>query len=116
MILTCGGFENNPTMIRNYVDGPAHAYPVGTPYNTGDRIRMGVEVGADPWHMNNVSGPLLSFKAPEIPVAQWLNLPHGKSFLFVARDGKRFGQAGDWNAQLDGEKRIRLPERAKGIS
>lgn len=56
---------------------------------------MGVEVGADLWHMNNVSGPLLSFKAPEIPVAQWLNLPHGKSFLFVARDGKRFTMEGD---------------------
>ena len=95
VILTCGGFENNQKMIRNYVDGLADAYPVGTPYNTGDGIRMGIEVGAELWHMNNVSGPLLSFKAPDIPVAQWLNLPHGKSFLFVAKDGTRFTMEGD---------------------
>lgn len=95
VILTCGGFENNPVMVRNYVDGLSHAYPVGTPYNTGDGIRMGIEVGAELWHMNNVSGPLLSFKAQEIAVAQWLNLPHGKSYLFVAGDGTRFTMEGD---------------------
>jgi succinate dehydrogenase/fumarate reductase flavoprotein subunit len=95
VVLTCGGFENNPTMIRTYVDGLPHIYPNGTPYNTGDGIRMGIEVGAELWHMNNISGPLMSFKAPEIPVAQWLNLPHGKSYIFVASDGKRFTMEGD---------------------
>jgi hypothetical protein len=95
VVLTCGGFENNPTMVRTYVDGLPHIYPNGTPYNTGDGIRMGIEVGAELWHMNNISGPLMSFKAPELPVAQWLNLPHGKSYIFVASDGTRFTMEGD---------------------
>jgi succinate dehydrogenase/fumarate reductase flavoprotein subunit len=95
VVLTCGGFENNPAMVRNYVDGLPRIFPNGTPYNTGDGIRMGLEVGAQLWHMNNISGPILSFKAPEIAVAQWLNLPKGTSYLFVARDGSRFTMEGD---------------------
>lgn len=95
VVLTCGGFENNPAMVRTYVDGLPHVFPVGTPYNTGDGVRMGVEVGADLWHMNNVSGPILAFKAPELPVAQWLNLPHGTSFLFIGADGDRFTMEGE---------------------
>jgi len=95
VVLTCGGFENNPTMVRNYVSGLTEIYPHGTPYNTGDGVRMGLEVGAELWHMNNISGPLLSFKAPDIPVAQWLSLPHGKSYIFVGGDGARFTMEGD---------------------
>ena len=95
VVLTCGGFENNPTMIRNYVGDLPHVFPVGTPYNTGDGVRMGLEIGADLWHMNNVSGPILSFKASEIPVAQWLNLPHGRSYIFVGADGTRFTVEGE---------------------
>jgi succinate dehydrogenase/fumarate reductase flavoprotein subunit len=95
VVLTCGGFENNPAMVRNYVDGLPRIFPNGTPYNTGDGIRMGLEVGAQLWHMNNISGPLLSFKAPEIAVAQWLNLPPSKSYLFVAGDGSRFTMEGE---------------------
>ena len=33
VVLTCGGFENNPAMIRNYVNGLPRVFPVGTPYN-----------------------------------------------------------------------------------
>jgi succinate dehydrogenase/fumarate reductase flavoprotein subunit len=95
VILGSGGFENNPAMLRNYVDGLPRLYPHGSPYNTGDGIRMAAEVGADLWHMNNISGPLMSFKVPEIAIAQWLNLPHGKSYLFVAGDGARFTMEGD---------------------
>ncbi len=50
VVLTCGGFENNPAMVRTYVDGLPNIYPHGTPYNAGDGIRMGIEVGADLWH------------------------------------------------------------------
>ena len=95
VVLTGGGFENNAAMVRNYIDGLPRIFPNGTPYNTGDGIRMGLEVGAELWHMNNISGPLLSFKTPEIAVAQWLNLPHGNSYMFVAGDGSRFTMEGD---------------------
>ncbi|NEU14525.1 FAD-binding protein [Methylobacterium sp. BTF04] len=107
VVLTCGGFENAPVMVRNYVTGLPTVYPVGTPYNTGDGIRMGIEVGADLWHMNNVSGPILSFKAPDIPVAQWLNLAHGKSYIFVGADGGRFTMEGEPCSVGDAHGKVR---------
>jgi len=95
VVLTCGGFEANPEMIRNYIQGLPVSYPVGTPYNTGDGVRMGLEIGVDLWHMNNIAGPLVAFKAADIPVAQWLNLPRGGNYLFIAGDGKRFTMEGE---------------------
>jgi succinate dehydrogenase/fumarate reductase flavoprotein subunit len=95
VVLTCGGFENNPAMVRAFVDGLPRIFPHGSPYNSGDGIRMAAEVGAELWHMNNISGPLLSFKAPDIPVAQWLNLPQGTNYIFVAADGARFTMEGN---------------------
>jgi succinate dehydrogenase/fumarate reductase flavoprotein subunit len=95
VILTCGGFENNPAMARNYLDALPYVFPIGTPYNTGDGIRMSLEIGADLWHMANVSGPILGFKAPEIPTSMWLNLPHANSYIFVGADGRRFTMEGE---------------------
>jgi len=95
VVLTCGGFENNPAMIHTYLNGLPHVYPVGTPYNTGDGIRMGIEAGADLWHMGNIAGPEFFFKAPGIPFSRWINLPHVNSYMFVARDGKRFMAEGN---------------------
>lgn len=50
VVLACGGFENNPQMIQDYL-GATRYLPIGTLYNTGDGVRMGQEVGADLWHM-----------------------------------------------------------------
>ena len=94
-MLTCGGFENNLTVVRTYVNALPYVYPVGTPYNTGDGIRMAQEVGADLWHMSNIAGPELFFKAPDLPVGRWINLPHLDSYIFVAADGRRFIAEGD---------------------
>jgi succinate dehydrogenase/fumarate reductase flavoprotein subunit len=47
--LCTGGFENNQGMIRDYLGMP-YAYPKGSPYNTGDGIRMAMAIGADLWH------------------------------------------------------------------
>ena len=52
VVLTCGGFENNPEMIKDYL-GLSHCAPLGTLYNTGDGIHLVQEVGADLWHMNS---------------------------------------------------------------
>jgi succinate dehydrogenase/fumarate reductase flavoprotein subunit len=65
VVLTCGGFENNQEMIRNYLPGLPYCYTSGTPYNEGDGIRMGLSVGADLWHMNNYAGPSMALKVPE---------------------------------------------------
>ena len=50
VVLACGGFENNPAMMQDYL-GVARAMPIGGMYNKGDGVRMGIEVGADQWHM-----------------------------------------------------------------
>src|ERR1051325_5743925 len=51
VVLTCGGFENNQEMIRNYLPGVPYCYTTGSPYNEGDGITMAMSVGADLWHM-----------------------------------------------------------------
>jgi succinate dehydrogenase/fumarate reductase flavoprotein subunit len=65
VVLTCGGFENNQEMIRNYLPGLPFCYTSGTPYNEGDGVNMALQVGADLWHMNNYAGPSMALKAPE---------------------------------------------------
>jgi succinate dehydrogenase/fumarate reductase flavoprotein subunit len=65
VILTCGGFENNQEMIRNYLPGLPYCYTSGSPHNEGDGITMSMEVGADLWHMNNYAGPSMALKVPE---------------------------------------------------
>lgn len=65
VVLTCGGFENNQDMIRNYLPGLPYCYTSGTPYNDGDGIKMAQRVGADLWHMNNYAGPSMALKVPE---------------------------------------------------
>ena len=107
VVLACGGFENNPAMIRTYLTGLPHVYPVGTPYNTGDGVRMGIEADADLWHMGNIAGPEFFFKAPEIPFSRWINLPHVNSYMFVARDGERFMAEGNAAMGADRHGKIR---------
>lgn len=50
VVLACGGFENNPDMIQDYI-GAVRLVPFGSLYNQGDGIKFGREVGADMWHM-----------------------------------------------------------------
>ena len=65
VVLTCGGFENNQEMIRNYLPGLPYCYTSGSPYNEGDGVTMAMAVGADLWHMNNFAGPSMALKVPE---------------------------------------------------
>lgn len=95
VILTCGGFENNQEMIRNFLPGVKYCYTSGTPYNEGDGIRMAMQVGADLWHMNNYAGPSMAFKAPEVPttfslVPLHFSLQPPGGMIVVGPDAKRF--------------------------
>jgi len=94
VILCTGGFENNQEMIRDYLLLP-YGYPFGTPYNTGDGIRMAQAVGADLWHMGNVAGPSLSFRAPGVDWAFGAGFSSpGGGYIFVASDATRFVNEG----------------------
>ena len=67
VILATGGFEFDEEMKLQYL----RVYPsyfTASPANTGDGIRMALDVGAQLWHMNCVSARVV-MKFPELPVA-----------------------------------------------
>jgi tricarballylate dehydrogenase len=50
VVLASGGFEANPEMRTRYLGANWELARVrGTPYNTGDGIRMAIDIGALPW-------------------------------------------------------------------
>jgi succinate dehydrogenase/fumarate reductase flavoprotein subunit len=90
VVLCTGGFENNQDMIRDYLGMPC-GYPKGSPYNTGDGIKMAMAVGADLWHMDNQAGPDFNFRIPGKEWAFGYNFsPPGKNWIWIAKDATRF--------------------------
>lgn len=51
VVLACGGYENNPEMVRDYLGMTNYAF-CGTDHNTGDGIKLALGAGADLWHMH----------------------------------------------------------------
>jgi len=95
VVLTCGGFENNQEMIRNYLPGVPYCYTSGTPYNEGDGITMALTVGADLWHMNNYAGPSMALKVPEVRTTFSMQALHYSKvipggMIVVGPDARRF--------------------------
>lgn len=95
VVLTCGGFENNQEMIRNYLPGIPYCYTSGSPYNEGDGISMAMSVGADLWHMNNYAGPSMALKVPEVRTSFSMQALHFSKILpggmiVVGPDARRF--------------------------
>jgi len=95
VILTCGGFENDQELIRNYLPGLPYCYTNGSPYNEGDGIRMALSVGADLWHMNNYAGPSMALKVPEYRTTFSMTPLHfshdsGGGMVVVGPDATRF--------------------------
>jgi succinate dehydrogenase/fumarate reductase flavoprotein subunit len=95
VVLTCGGFENNQQMIRDYLPGVPYCYTSGSPYNEGDGITMAMSVGADLWHMNNYAGPSMALKVPEIRTTFSMQALHYSKetpggMIVVGPDARRF--------------------------
>lgn len=86
--LCCGGFESNPEMQQNYTERVYWPSTGNAHYNTGDGIKMALEVGADLWHMSNVVTNI-EFYDPENKISTFAfrGLSHG---ILVGMDGKRF--------------------------
>lgn len=93
VILTCGGFENDLNMLRQYIPLPnTEVYPSGTWYNRGDGVRMTMALGAQMWHMNNFAS--FSWNGYLTKDRDWMmtgstnrNL---KDFVFIGPRGRRF--------------------------
>lgn len=96
VILTCGGFEYDKTMLLNYLG--QNYFGMCNPANTGDGIRMAAEVGADLWHMSGVAASL-GFKFPEFPFAIRQSIPY-PGFIYVDQTGKRFMDEAGTDAHL----------------
>jgi succinate dehydrogenase/fumarate reductase flavoprotein subunit len=95
VVLTCGGFENNQQMIRDYLPGVPYCYTSGSPYNEGDGITMAMSVGADLWHMNNYAGPSMALKVPEVRTTFSMQALHYSKeipggMIVVGPDARRF--------------------------
>lgn len=116
VILTCGGFEWNQAMLRDFVKG-SPIYSFGNPGNTGDGILMAQAVGAGLWHMTGISCPL-GVKVPDFEAAFRLGLisvgyekltgtkDHLPAFIIVDKFGKRFVnergvETHSWNMAVD---------------
>jgi uncharacterized protein with FMN-binding domain len=99
VILTTGGFENNPRMRQDYLGLPKAAV-LGTLYNTGDGIKMAQEAGADLWHMNVYEGAIgygggTSLVVPDGTQGMFFMMAganDNKSHLLVNGNGSRFLQ------------------------
>jgi succinate dehydrogenase/fumarate reductase flavoprotein subunit len=87
VILTLGGYEFDPTALRNFVKGYP-IYATGSPGNTGDGLRMVQKVGAGLWHLNGVSC-VLGIKVPEMEAA-FPALITTPRHIFVDKHGRRF--------------------------
>ena len=89
VVLGSGGFEFDFDMAKQFLPGWP-VYSRGTPYNTGDGIRMCQKVGAALWHMNNTLGGFGCLMVPEFaPVLINLGMP-ANSFIFTDKFGQRF--------------------------
>lgn len=99
VVLSCGGFENNEEMVENYTQRE-RMYPLGSTYNTGDGIHMAVEVGADLWHMNALSGPWITIKTDDMDRAYFggmtQNLAKNNASIYVGPSGARFMAESGW--------------------
>ncbi|MEG9283795.1 MULTISPECIES: FAD-binding protein [Aerococcus] len=97
VVLSVGGFENNPQMIKDYLNESRLA-PLGGLYNQGHGVTMALEVGADLWHMANYESlGMYHGTAFDVPAGERATLhafgtqplTHG-SILVIGDDGTRY--------------------------
>ena len=95
VVLTLGGFENNPEMLTAYYPPNVPIYPCGSPYNTGDGIKMINEIGAKLRGFGSVEWGCHCNKAAseEVGVCQGFDFIGTQSWdhaIMVNKEGKRF--------------------------
>lgn len=93
VVMSCGGYENNPEMVQNFL-GRGSLAPIGTLYNQGKGIDLAVEAGAKLWHMSNFDSHAFSLRNGDKHEAfaymiQWKSLFTGSVFI-AGDDGTRY--------------------------
>ena len=95
VVLACGGFENNKQMLNAFYPPNVPIYPCGTPYNTGDGVRMVTEIGAQLRGFGSVEWGCHCCKpaADEVGVScgfTWTDMECWSNAIMVNRQGRRF--------------------------
>ena len=86
--LCTGGFEANKDMISGFTQLPYTYLQAGTT-NTGDGIKMAQQVGAELWHMSNVSGYMWTYQNPDLTTTKFGGAS-AKYGIYAGLDGSRF--------------------------
>src|SRR5919109_3689433 len=99
VVLACGGFEANAEMRPRYLgQGLGLAKVRGVPHNTGDGIRMALDIGAQPFgHWSSCHAVAWDLNAPSTGDRTVTELYQKHSYpfgLIVNADGKRFVDEG----------------------
>ncbi|MEG2710231.1 MAG: FAD-binding protein [Clostridia bacterium] len=100
VVMACGGFENSDEMLESYCQ-LSDAHSKGARFNTGDGIKMAIDVGADLWHMSTLSGNDVNFVNPDTGIAASYGLTNANkssyctgfpstSMIIVGGGGQRF--------------------------
>ncbi len=100
VVLACGGFEANPEWRARYLGRPWDSAKVrGTPFNTGDGLRMAMEIGALPhgqWtgcHSTPIDADAPPYGDRKLTdKTNRLSYPWG---VMVNREGRRFVDEGE---------------------
>lgn len=92
VVLSCGGYENNPEMKACFNLPGTTMFPAGNPGNTGDGIKMISEVGAQLWHQQPFEwrSPGVMAASKKLGVAVMASLSARTPFILVNKAGKRF--------------------------
>jgi succinate dehydrogenase/fumarate reductase flavoprotein subunit len=87
VILCCGGFAWDPELMRNTF---GHDMPALSPpgRNTGDGIRLALDVGADLWHMSGTSATV-GYQFPDLAAAFHCRIPT-YGFVMVDQLARRY--------------------------
>ena len=90
VIICSGGYEFNLQMIRDYIHIQDYASP-GSPYNTGDGIKMSMAVGADLTSMGAYAAPWWVFcRVPDYLSHFYFVRPQKGGQIWVGADSKRY--------------------------
>ncbi len=101
VILAAGGFQANPEMVARYIGpGGNHLVLRGSPYNTGDGIRMALEVGAKIDWMDDFHGGLIHYgykqHLEEGAMAGMRSMKKYEVGILVNQQGSRFVDEGEY--------------------
>ena len=93
VLLATGGYEGDVQMYRDF-NGGATIYNAGSPYVTGDGVKMQMAIGAKMWHMDNHTmscGYFHGIKVPDYDTTfiRQFYMTQG-SWMEVAADGTRY--------------------------